>query len=262
MAKQSLEQAYRDEKKGDYNNAIRDFTEAIKLKPDEAALYKSRAHAYQHLKQYEKAIADFTAAIRLEPGNVSNYNDRSIVFDALGDKARAEQDQKKAEELRSNGHASTLSPTPVPAPTTSPNARKVASPTEVAQSQGAAPFDGTWKVSVVSPDNRDATGMVARCYRLQFAAHVKNGILHGEQGSQGRPSSLVIDGKIQPDGSADLSVRGVTGDAKYNLGHTNSGTPYNYEVKAHFDGSRGTGTRLGGRISNYTFVRSPFLLGK
>jgi tetratricopeptide (TPR) repeat protein len=55
LAKKSLEQAYTDEKKGDYNDAIRDFTEVIRLKPGYQKAYHARGTVYTELKQYEKA---------------------------------------------------------------------------------------------------------------------------------------------------------------------------------------------------------------
>jgi hypothetical protein len=117
-------------------------------------------------------------------------------------------------------------------------------------------FDGTWQVSLVCPDNKDATGRVARGYSFQFPAQVKDGVLHGEHGTKGAPGWLVIDGKIQSSGGADLHVNGLTGQPERSLMHVESGKPYSYQVKARFEGNRGTGSRYGGRICNYTFVKS------
>ena len=114
---------------------------------------------------------------------------------------------------------STSSPTPVAAPTSTPNARKTESPNATPAVSGADHFDGTWSVSVVAPDQRDATGKVVRGFRSQYTVHVQNGVLRGEHKShpsqRGYSAWIRIDGKIQPDGSADLHVSGISGDPIY-----------------------------------------------
>jgi hypothetical protein len=124
------------------------------------------------------------------------------------------------------------------------------------QAKAASPFDGTWSVSMVCPDNKDATGMVARGYSSQFLAQVNNGVLHGEKGTKGAPAWLELDGKIQSNGVAELRVNGLTGSVEHALSHVVKGTPYSYKVKARFEGTRGTGSRYGGRICNFTFVKT------
>jgi hypothetical protein len=123
------------------------------------------------------------------------------------------------------------------------------SPSAAAGSDAAA-FDGTWDVLVLCPRTSDG----AFDYTLQFTAQVKSGVLHGIRGTEGKPSSLVLDGSIQPDGSAKFAAKGLTGDSDFSK--VKSGTPYGYDVTATFKGARGTGTRVGGtRVCNYTFVR-------
>ncbi len=51
---------------GQYDEAISDFTEALKLKPKHADIYYSRGLAYNKIGQYDKAISDFTEAIKLK----------------------------------------------------------------------------------------------------------------------------------------------------------------------------------------------------
>ena len=49
--------------------AIKDYTEAIKLQPDDAnKIYNNRGIAYAEKGEFEKAISDYTEAIRLNPG--------------------------------------------------------------------------------------------------------------------------------------------------------------------------------------------------
>jgi tetratricopeptide (TPR) repeat protein len=58
-------------KKGDHDQAIADFTEAIQLKPNGVCVYYFRGVAYAHKKDYDRAIADFTEAVRFDPSNAT-----------------------------------------------------------------------------------------------------------------------------------------------------------------------------------------------
>ena len=46
--------------KKEFDNAIKDFTEYIRLEPSSAAVYNSRGMAWHDKKEYDKAIADYT----------------------------------------------------------------------------------------------------------------------------------------------------------------------------------------------------------
>ncbi|MBR6713109.1 MAG: tetratricopeptide repeat protein [Selenomonadaceae bacterium] len=50
----------------DYDNALKDFEQAIKLDPKDASAYGGRADIYMVQKKYDKAIADYDRAIKLE----------------------------------------------------------------------------------------------------------------------------------------------------------------------------------------------------
>ena len=56
-----------------YENAIQEFNEAIRIEPDYVHAYQNRGVSYYFLDQYETAIADFTKAIRLDPDNALAY---------------------------------------------------------------------------------------------------------------------------------------------------------------------------------------------
>ena len=119
----------------------------------------------------------------------------------------------------------------------------------------AGSFDGRWQVTLETPEYTDPTGMVARGYTLEFPAEVKDGGLHGDRAIRGQPGWLQIEGAIRANGDAMLQVNGIVNRPEYALTHAETGHAYKYAVKAHFDGGRGSGTRIGGRISRFTFVR-------
>ncbi len=61
--------------KGDYDRAIADFNEAIRLDP-KANTYSNRGNAYNDKGDHERAIPDLNEAIRLDPKNADAYNNR------------------------------------------------------------------------------------------------------------------------------------------------------------------------------------------
>jgi tetratricopeptide (TPR) repeat protein len=62
--------------KGELDIAIADFSEAIRLDPNNAAFYTNRGWALLGKKEYDKAIADCNEAIRLDPKNAAAYTNR------------------------------------------------------------------------------------------------------------------------------------------------------------------------------------------
>jgi tetratricopeptide (TPR) repeat protein len=62
--------------KGDYDRAIEDYSEAIRLDPEDALAYFKRGNAYEAKKDYGRAIVDFTEAIQLNPSNANTFNSR------------------------------------------------------------------------------------------------------------------------------------------------------------------------------------------
>lgn len=69
----------------DYDKSISDYTEAIRLVPDDARSYNNRGRAYYQKRDYGRAIADYSQAIRLNPGNASALNNRGVAYSKKGD---------------------------------------------------------------------------------------------------------------------------------------------------------------------------------
>ncbi|MGH8519503.1 MAG: hypothetical protein ACREUE_18780, partial [Panacagrimonas sp.] len=100
----------------------------------------------------------------------------------------------------------------------------------------AGRFDGVWSVTTVCQKHPDG----GSGFTLHYSAQVKDGFLRGTHGTEGTANSLRLQGSIQPDGSAKLDAKGLTGDAKFNPKGMQGGVPYGYQVAAQFEGSRGT----------------------
>ena len=84
---------------GEYEKAIADDNEAIRLDPKFAIAYYHRGYAYQSLGEYEKAIADDTEAIRLDPKFAIPYNDRGYAYQSLSEYEKAIADYNEAIRL-------------------------------------------------------------------------------------------------------------------------------------------------------------------
>ena len=120
--------------KGEYDKAIADYTEAIRLDPKYAKAYYNRGwaygeqgrattrrlpttprpsgstrsmpvayydrgNAYAEKGEYDKAIADYTEAIRLDPMAADAYHFRGLAYDNKGDHDAAAVDFAQARRL-------------------------------------------------------------------------------------------------------------------------------------------------------------------
>jgi tetratricopeptide (TPR) repeat protein len=63
--------------KKDYDKAIADYGEAIRLDPRFVLAYLNRGNAWSAKKVYEKALADYGEMIRLDPKDAWGYNGRA-----------------------------------------------------------------------------------------------------------------------------------------------------------------------------------------
>ena len=85
--------------KGDYDHAISDFTEAIRLKPDFEMAYDNRALAYIDHADYDHAIQDMNAAIKLNAKDADAYYLRATAYYKNQDAFHGIQDYTQAIQL-------------------------------------------------------------------------------------------------------------------------------------------------------------------
>jgi hypothetical protein len=115
----------------------------------------------------------------------------------------------------------------------------------------AASFDGTWSVLQVCETTSDG----ARGYTWRYDADVKNGRFVGQYRNTGQVPSMTLEGQIQADGTATLKASGISGDAEHNVKFAQAQTPISFQVSAKFEGSKGSGNRLGSRACKFTFSK-------
>jgi tetratricopeptide (TPR) repeat protein len=88
-----------------YERAVADFTQAIRLDPNNAKIYNERGGVYDNMGDFDRAFTDFTQAIRLDPNYAIAYSNRALVYVHMGDLDRAIADYNQAIRLDSNHHA-------------------------------------------------------------------------------------------------------------------------------------------------------------
>jgi tetratricopeptide (TPR) repeat protein len=97
-----VNQGMKWDKKGEYDQAIAQYDQAIRLDPAYALAYKNRGLAWYEKQQYDRAIADYDQAIRFDPNYALAYNSRGIAWDEKQDYDRAVADYDQAIRLDPN----------------------------------------------------------------------------------------------------------------------------------------------------------------
>ena len=97
-----INRGYSKASQGDYQGAIADSSEAIRLKPDWAEAYYNRGLSKYNQGDYQGAIADSSEAIRLKSDYAEAYYNRGISKHNQGDYQGAIADFSKAIRLKLN----------------------------------------------------------------------------------------------------------------------------------------------------------------
>jgi hypothetical protein len=110
-------------------------------------------------------------------------------------------------------------------------------------------FDGTWQTEWTCPNLGGYPG-----YSYSFTGQVKDGVYHGTKGAKGEPSSMTLDGKIEPDGTAGFTGEVIVGSSLVGLGAAR-GSPSDFHALGHFGNGSGNGKRIEGRTCSLTFLK-------
>jgi lipoprotein NlpI len=85
--------------KDDYNRAIQDFNEALKLHPDNVAVLQKRGWIYELKKDYDQAIRDYDRAISLQPDSGPAWVRRANTYQEKRQYERALADYEAATQV-------------------------------------------------------------------------------------------------------------------------------------------------------------------
>ena len=92
----------------DYERALEDMNEAIKLQPHYAGFFINRAFLRYNLDDYFGAMADYDYAISLDPTNVVAYFNRGLLLAEVHGNDRAIQDFTKVLQLNTDDYRALL----------------------------------------------------------------------------------------------------------------------------------------------------------
>ena len=82
-----------------FQDAINDYGEAIKISPEDARIYEQRAAVEMKLNDMDKALADYSEAIKIKPNEVRYYGYRSYIYEVKGDIKNSMADTDKVLKL-------------------------------------------------------------------------------------------------------------------------------------------------------------------
>ena len=86
----------------DYENAVADFSDALRIDPNHATALSNRAFAWTMKRDYDRALADYSEMIRLDAKNAASFSNRGAVCATKGDDEKALADFGEAIRLDHN----------------------------------------------------------------------------------------------------------------------------------------------------------------
>ncbi|MEM8856957.1 MAG: tetratricopeptide repeat protein [Chloroflexota bacterium] len=81
---------------GEYDQAIANYDQVIKIDPQDAGAFNNRGNAYARKGDLDQAIADYDQAIALDPQYAFSFNNRGLAYSDKGDLDQAIADLNQA----------------------------------------------------------------------------------------------------------------------------------------------------------------------
>jgi tetratricopeptide (TPR) repeat protein len=94
-----VDRGIENSQKGQYDQALKDFDQALKLKPNDAAILTYRGMVCHAKGQDDQAIKDFEQAMKADPKFGRAYYQRGMVYETLGKLSQALEDLQHAKSL-------------------------------------------------------------------------------------------------------------------------------------------------------------------
>ena len=134
-----IEQGAIFEAKGDYEMALGEYRAILAEQPKNAEAYFRAAEVYAKTKNYSRAIANYRLAYKFEPTMSAAYEGIAKVYEALGQKAKA--DEERAKDPKNAPAAPAPVETAAPAAEPAPAAEAAEPKQEVAKAEPAKPVE-------------------------------------------------------------------------------------------------------------------------
>jgi hypothetical protein len=118
-------------------------------------------------------------------------------------------------------------------------------------------FDGNWITHLACEGHGQTPA-----YKWDFPSTIKDGMFAGQHGEKDGPGYLVIEGKINDDGTSKLEAKGTVSQNNAHGVFAMKGNNYSYKIKAQFSDAKGSGTRdegagILGRNCTFDFTKQP-----
>ena len=94
-----VERGMENSQAGRYDQALKDFNDALKLKPNDAMLITYRGVVYYAKGQTDLAMKDFNRAIEIDPKAGKAYYQRGMIYENQQKYSQALDELKKAKSL-------------------------------------------------------------------------------------------------------------------------------------------------------------------
>jgi Caspase domain len=101
-------------------------------------------------------------------------------------------------------------------------------------------FDGIWVIKEIC----DKRPPVWPAGSYQYAGRIRGGVFQYQFGDEGKPGSWTYAGKIEADGTSEISVNGLIGNTGSDPLHRPTGTEFHYKMAIKLEGSHGAGVRI------------------
>ena len=99
LAEELHSEGYKARQQGNYEIAVRRYTEALTIMPNHFKALFNRGFAYDKLECYDLAIEDYTAAIAIDHKNAFTFYNKGISLDRKGDYDQAIECFSRAIEI-------------------------------------------------------------------------------------------------------------------------------------------------------------------
>ena len=97
--KAMVDRGMENSQSGRYDQALKDFNDALKLKPNDAMLITYRGVVYYAKGQTDLAMKDFNRAIEIDPKAGKAYYQRGMIYENQQKYSQAVDELKKAKSL-------------------------------------------------------------------------------------------------------------------------------------------------------------------